>query len=300
MGLVSQTFQLEDATRALEEIRALAAARLDRDVSLVWEPPGTHYTIDSLNVVVLEVGEELHLLLRGLARLTGGWGSRAGTVRRALRALGGKPTRDGRFIRFRFEGAPPTVSAVAARLGGVSTSRFPAHAVLKSPRSTAVEVQLHFPGPECLTFEAPIAVFGPLYELVLELAREVGGAPVGPGRDGEYATLHEAAYFGSVPSVRAFLDAGADPNGILVPHGKKWWSSAAEHPSPLHMALGLPSMGRRVATDLCRAPTVLFRGGVRFQSAHAGTARRSTTGGQRGCEDAGHGSLASPGRCQLQ
>lgn len=47
-------------------------------------------------------------------------------------------------------------------------------------------------------------------------------------------SLHEACYQGDVESVRAHLEAGADPNAPADPAEREWISAAGPCPRPLH------------------------------------------------------------------
>ena len=152
-------------------LRKRVEERTGRRVDLEMMPAGYHLMVAGLNVVVLEVGDERDVRLRGPSWLTWGTVGRTRRVRAAFRSLGGIETRRWGCSSFRFSGEPPTAKDVARALGGVLSYRFGAAAILRSSLfGTPVEVHL---GHDTITVEGPLVMTGSLHAAVVAAAAEL-------------------------------------------------------------------------------------------------------------------------------
>lgn len=181
MGIYSTSFRAPDPRDAIRRAGELVQRQSGRAVRVEDQPGGYHAMVDGLGVVVLEVGDERHVLLRGLSRLWGGRTGRTARVADALASLGGTLARSPGRLRFSFAGAPPSGESIAAALGGATLHRFGAGMVLRSWGSSPVEVAL---GSEQLELEALLFFTGPLYAALLRAMEDVGAERVPGPRSG--------------------------------------------------------------------------------------------------------------------
>lgn len=159
-------FRAEDPVAVLPSLRARSEQLLGRSVKLAIEPAHSLITVNGLNVVVFERGEAREV---SFGRVSGRRAEVA-AARRAFQALGGLESRGWRTVTYRFAHAPPSAERIAEALRGRLVQRHLPWAVLRSGLRTPVDIQTREDG---FDLEAPIVIFGQLYQRAVEAASEL-------------------------------------------------------------------------------------------------------------------------------
>lgn len=170
MGLVVSRFRAEEPLALLGALRARSEELLGRPVRLSIEPSAYLVAVNGLNVLVLERGDARELRFRGVSWLAATSRAHVSHARRTFAGLGGRAVRLWPGFRYRFDGEPPSPARVAEALGGRLVERYPAWAVLRAGLRTPVEIQLRDDG---FDLEAPVVIFGRLYQRAREAAEEL-------------------------------------------------------------------------------------------------------------------------------
>jgi hypothetical protein len=169
MGLVVARFRTDDPIGLLPALRDRTAALLGRSVRLSIEPSFVQITAHGMNVMVFDRGPKLEVRIGGRSWLSGA-GPRVKRIREVFTSLGGVPSWGLGSVTYRFDGTPPDPDALAAALAGRVVQRYPVSAVLRSGLRTPVEIVTRDRG---LDLEAPIVIFGKLYDSAVRAAGEL-------------------------------------------------------------------------------------------------------------------------------
>lgn len=168
MGLVVSRFAAADPLSLLPQLRQQTEARLRRPVKLKVHPGGAQVVMDDVTLVVLR---DAHSVAMTSPRLS--WMRRDGRelvrrVKDAMRPLAGDDI-GWTGLYWEHERAP-TIDAIAAALGARVTMRFEPSAVMTSGLRTPVEIRID---GGTFDLEAPIVIFGQLYERAMDAARSM-------------------------------------------------------------------------------------------------------------------------------
>jgi hypothetical protein len=154
VGLVVARFRAEEPLALLPMLRARTEARLGRRVSLTLEPAIDHFVVRGRTVHVARRDDRWEARLVRSPWWRSGTRAELARIRAALAPLDPSATGD----------------SIAVALGGRHVVRQPPWAYLRSGLRTPVEVEI---GTSTLELQAPIVIFGRLYEHATAAAAEL-------------------------------------------------------------------------------------------------------------------------------